>query len=334
MHRRFLTACAVTAAVLCPAPRIASTLPYDYYVIGNPADVKATTRFGIALVGGGKDVDAVFEWMSERAGGGDFVVIRASGDDAYNDYVDHLGQFDSVETLVLKNRAASSDPFVLAKIRGADALFIAGGDQSNYVEYWKETPVANAIQELAKRGVPIGATSAGTAVLGETANAALRGSTRSRQALADPYSAEVSLDHNFLRLPFMDEVMTDQHFVERDRMGRTLAFMARTVAEGWRERSWAIAIDRETAVLIDDTGKARVVANAGHRTPYAYFLRGGKPQVVAPRTPLTYRGIGVDRAAPGSEFDIPTWRGSYVTSYELDVDDGVIKSTQENGAPY
>ena len=64
------------------------------------------------------------------AAGGDFVVIRASGADGYNQYVYDLAPFDSVETLVLKNQAASSDPFVLQTIRNADALFVAGGDQS------------------------------------------------------------------------------------------------------------------------------------------------------------------------------------------------------------
>ena len=35
-------------------------------------------------MGGGTDVDALFTWMSDRAGGGDSVVIRASGADGYN----------------------------------------------------------------------------------------------------------------------------------------------------------------------------------------------------------------------------------------------------------
>ena len=61
------------------------------------------------LMGGGTDVDALFTWMGARAGGGDFVVIRASGADGYNQYVYDLAPFDSVETLVLKNRSASFD---------------------------------------------------------------------------------------------------------------------------------------------------------------------------------------------------------------------------------
>jgi cyanophycinase-like exopeptidase len=51
--------------------------------------------------------------------------------------------------------------------------------KSNYVYYWKGTPVENAIHDLAERGVPIGGTSAGTAILSEFIYAAQRQSVTS-----------------------------------------------------------------------------------------------------------------------------------------------------------
>src|SRR5262245_1848032 len=225
-HLGFATIVAVTLVVsVGGAPRA----QYDYYLTGNAADASGDTAFGLGLMGGGTDVDALFTWMSDRAGGGDFVVIRASGADGYNQYVYDLGDFDSVETLVLKNRAASFDPFVLQTINNAEALFIAGGDQSNYVNYWKGTPVEDAIHALAARGVPIGGTSAGTAILSEFIYAAQRQSVTSAQALADPFDQNITLDRDFLLLPFMQGIITDQHLIERDRLGRTLTFMARVV---------------------------------------------------------------------------------------------------------
>ncbi len=308
---------------------------YDYYLTGNAADAGGETQFGIGLMGGGTDVDALFTWMGERAGGGDFVVIRASGADGYNQYVFDLAPFDSVETLVLKNRAASSDTFVLQTILNAEALFIAGGDQSNYVNYWKGTPVEEAIHTLAARGVPIAGTSAGTAILSEFIYAAQRQSVTSSEALADPFSRNITLDRDFLALPHMQGIITDQHLIERDRLGRTLTFMARIVADGWAAESKAIAIDRETAVLVDgDSGEAIIVANADHPTPHAYFIRGGAPQVVEPKTPLTYMNLDVQRGSPGSTFRLGTWTGTGLASYTLHVADGVITSTQQGGGIY
>ena len=159
-------------AVLFAAASLASTGPalagggYTYAVVGNPADVAATPTPGLALMGGGADVDAAFQWMTARAGGGDFVVIRASGTDAYNPWIYDMGNVDSVATLVIKTRKAAFNPFVVQTIRDAEALFIAGGDQSDYVDGWKGTPVEDAIHFVVSKNAPIGGTSAGLAVYG------------------------------------------------------------------------------------------------------------------------------------------------------------------------
>jgi len=330
---RLALAAAIAAAVAAPVGG-APNARFDYYLTGDGANATGTTTSGIGLMGGGTDVDALFTWMSDRAGGGDFVVIRASGADGYNQYVFDLGHFNSVETLVLKNRAASSDPFVLQTIRNAEALFIAGGDQSNYVNFWKGTPVEDAIHELAARGVPIAGTSAGTAILTEFVYAAQRKSATSVDALANPFNADITLDRDFLNLPHMNGLISDQHLIERDRLGRTLTFMARIVADGWAPESKAIAIDRETAVLVDASGRATIVANADHPTPFAYFIRGGVPEICQPGTPLTYRNLAVFRAQPGSSFDIGAWRGRGGTTYTLNVEAGAVTSTQAGGSIY
>jgi cyanophycinase len=48
-----------------------------------------------------------------------------------------------------------------------EALFIADGDQWNYGRAWGASPVDAAVQELIDRGVTVGGTSAGMAVLGQ-----------------------------------------------------------------------------------------------------------------------------------------------------------------------
>ena len=113
---------------------------YRSYVTGNPEDVGRPTSGLLVLQGGGDDVDENYVRMGAHSGGGDFVVLRASGTDEYNDYIYGLCHCDSVTTLVIEDRSASTDPFVIETIRNAGALFIAGGDQSNYVRYWQDTP--------------------------------------------------------------------------------------------------------------------------------------------------------------------------------------------------
>ncbi len=331
MRLRILSAAALTlffAAVLSAAPP-----KYDYYLTGNGADVTAHTTPGYVLMGGGTDVDEAFTWMSARAGGGDFVVIRATGADGYNQYIYDLGDFDSVETLVIKNREAASDPTVVGVIRNAEALFIAGGDQSDYVNYWKGTPVEDAIREVAAR-CPVGGTSAGLAILGELLYSAQRTSVTSSEALADPYSRNITLDRDFLNLPFMGGIITDSHFVERDRMGRFVTFLARIVKDGWEYMAHGIAVEAQTALLVDERGQATVVANPGHATSFVYMMTGGVPEVCEPRTPLTYRGVQVTRLAPGDGFDLVDWSTRNGTSYTLSAEAGALSSSRPDGGIY
>src|SRR5215208_1799952 len=239
----------------------ASSKPsYEYYVAGNSGNVTRTTSAGLVLMGGGTDVDAAFQWMISKSGGGDFVVIRATGTDAYNPWIyGELGMtVDSAETIIIKNRAAASDPFVVDKIRNAEALFIAGGDQSNYVDLWKGTPVEDAIHYLVTRSVPIGGTSAGLAVMGEFLFSAANGTITSDTALANPYSNKVALDRDFLVLPNMSGIITDSHFVTRDRMGRLLTFLARIVQDGWASTPKGLGIDEKTALGVEPGGRATV----------------------------------------------------------------------------
>src|SRR5437899_353229 len=104
---------------------------YSYFRVGSPNDITTSTTAGTVLMGGGTDVDAAFQWMCQRSGGGDFLVIRATGTDAYNPYIQQLCPGESsVATLIIPNRAAASDPFVVSTIQNAETLFIAGGNQA------------------------------------------------------------------------------------------------------------------------------------------------------------------------------------------------------------
>ena len=323
-----LSVLCLTAVASQPATAANS---YEHFIVGNAADVTRTTQGMLVLDGGGTDIDQVFVRMGAASGGGDFVVIRASGTDAYNPYIYDLCGCDSVETIIFKNRQASFNPFVLERIRNAEALWIAGGDQSDYVNFWKGTPVEDAINAMAARRAPIGGTSAGTAVMSEFVYSAMSAkSLTSSVALADPFSRDLTLDRDFLMLPKLNGLITDQHLQERDRMGRTVAFLARLVTDGWTAQAGAIAADRETALIVDpDTGRSEVVSTPTHPTAFVYFLRPpGPPEVCTPKTPLTYRNIDVYRIGPGGTFDIDKWTGSHGIAYTLSVEAGVLSSSR------
>src|SRR5450830_198269 len=255
----------------------AGKLSYSYFSVGEPAKTpviassdRATTP-SYVLMGGGPDVDQAFQWLIQRADikpgtGGRFVIIRATGTEAYNPYIyysdanggtstlppvnqdgwvggGYLG-LSSVETLVIPSVEAANDLTVNQIVARADVVFIAGGDQSDYIKYWKNTQLDWTLQSLMNKKVPIGGTSAGLAVLGQFDFAALRGTVTSDQALSNPFNKYMSLDPTpqtldptsptsiaggFITPSPLFNTILDAHLDERDRMGRLVTFVSRLI---------------------------------------------------------------------------------------------------------
>jgi cyanophycinase len=322
--------CVLVIAVSLPG--FAAKQTYQYFRVGNANDTTTSTSGGTVLMGGGTDVDAAFQWMCGKSGNGDFLVIRATGTDAYNPYIRTLcPSGNSVATLIIPSVAAANDPFVNSTIQKAEAIWIAGGDQSNYINFWKGTPVEANLNSAIARGVPIGGTSAGMNVLTQFVYSALlpQGVTSS-QALADPYSRYITLDRDFVNITQLAAVIGDPHFVTRDRMGRDLAFLCRIYQNSWSTQPRGISIDEATALLIQPSGSATVV---GAST--AYFLQApGGPQVCQSKTPLTYQNISVYRINASGMFNLQQWTGTGGTSYQVSANAGVLSSTQALGNIY
>ena len=309
---------------------------YKYFRLGNKDDIQTKPTFGIAMMGGGTDLDEAFRWLCSKGNGGDFLILRAHGDDDYNPYVKGLCKVNSVSTLILPDRASAEDPAVAEIIRKAEVVFIAGGDQSNYIRGWQGTPVQTAINDGIASGKPIGGTSAGLAVQGEFVYGCLKDKPddkdlASTDVLPDPYFFRVTLVRDFLKIPHLEHLITDSHFARRDRMGRTLGFLARIMEDGWSSSPREVAIDEKSAVLVEADGKGTVVGTGKG----AYFLRPtAAPEVCEQSTPLTFRGISVNRVPTGGHFDLDSWKGDGGISYSLSVEQGKIVSTQTSNQIY
>ncbi len=311
---------AVSAAL--PVVTNTTTVEQDgalYVRLGNPQNAGTLSGLGgIALEGGGTDIAQVFQWLGGRMGGkGDFLVLRSENDSSYNPYIYKFGGFNSVATLDIPDRAAAMNPAVMQIIESADGLFIGGGSQNEYLDWWQGTPVEQAIGADLARGVPIGGTSAGTDVLGQFIQSAEYNSIASTQALQNPFDPNITLDQQFLptsAFPFLNNTMIDAHFITRDRTGRLLTFLSRVDAAGWspNDRPQGIGINEQTALLITPNGQAQVVSNPGASNPVVeFFATPGLPQTVLPDQPLTWNSIAVDMVSSGGTFNCSNWADSF-----------------------
>ena len=308
-----------------PAPSVVT------YLTGDAGDVTTTATAGLILMGGGTDVDAAIQWFLQRAGGGDVVVIRATGADGYNQYMYDMVAVNSVETIIIDSRAKADLASVTQKIRNAEALFIAGGDQWDYVNYWKNSATEDAINYLINtKHVTVGGTSAGLAVMGSVYYSAQTGSATSAQALSNPYHKYVTLGQNdFIASSFLQNTITDSHYSQRDRQGRHVTFLARMMKDFAYTTIKGIGIDEQTAVCIDQTGTGKVY---GVNT--AYFLQNENlaPETCVSGTPLTWnrsslavKAYKITASLTGNgSFNATSWTFSGGTAYHYYVNNGVL----------
>src|SRR5688572_27920051 len=312
---RILCVAFALICVLASALNAAPKQGFQAFIAGNAADAPPSPALspGLVLMGGGTDVDAAFQWMCQRAGGGDFVVIRTSGTDAYNPYIQQLcPQMDSVETIIITSVTGANSAYVSSHIQNAEALWIAGGDQSTYVNLWRGTAVQTGVNFLLNSKLaPVGGTSAGLAVLSQFIYTGELGSVTSSQTLANPFHRYVTLDRDLFESALGGGKLYDSHLVTRDRMGRSLTSLARIVNNGWAAQPRGIGIDEETAILVTSAGAVKSVG-----TDAAYYLLAHVPaQVLAENTPLTYLTIGIFKLTQGGNFNILTLTGTYAVAY-------------------
>ena len=271
---------------------------HTIFSIGSNTDSQSQALGGVCLMGGATENDEAMRWFLRQANEGDIVVLRTSGGDAYNNYFyAQLGvTINAVRTIVFHNGQASYDPLILQYLAGAEGIWIAGGDQSVYLNYWKNTPLDSIVRhKIQSDHAVIGGTSAGMAILGQAKFTAQSGTVTSSQLLNNPYHPAVVLDTSiFFGLPKMDKVITDTHYDNPDRKGRHLGFMARLATDFSWNIVRGIACDEYTAVCVDSNGMASVYGDYPTYDDNAYFLQmncgiqQATPEVCISNQPLTW----------------------------------------------
>jgi len=303
---------------------------FDYYEIGDLDAPRPGPRApAMMLMGGGEWVPEAFQWWLRQAGNGRVLILRASGADELQErlYRD-IGGTTAVQTLVFDNRRGADDPAVLRVIAAADAIFIAGGDQSRYIRFWKGTALNRALNAHVRAGKPIAGTSAGLAILGGYAYGALDGgSITSAGALADPMGNAVTLDSGFLHMPYLQRVVTDTHFDKRDRLGRLIVFVARAAQESGDPDMVGIGVDEDTALCVEPDGQAQVYSADGQ----------GKVWVVSPGRdadrmvegePLQFHAVAVTVVASGGRLRLDDFQADVDYHAVVDITDGEIEITR------
>lgn len=304
---------------------------YTSFFTGNATNITTIPTFGVCLMGGATESDEAMAWFVEKANGGDVLVLRSSGSDGYNNYLySQLGvSVNSVETLVITSVAGAINPYVLGKIANAELIWFAGGDQFNYVSFFKDNAAETALNNhINIKNAPIGGTSAGMAILGNYYFSAQNGSLTSAQALANPFASNMTIGGNdFLEVPFLENTITDTHYDNPNRKGRQTAFLAR-LTQTLNARSFGIASNEYVAVCVGIDGKAYVYGDFLTYEEFAYFLQTNCnhvfPEIMNANSPLTWNNNGqavkvykvAGTTAGTNYFDLSDWQSGSGGTWE------------------
>lgn len=249
---------------------------YTSYFTGNINDINVAPSGGVCLMGGASEDDNAMTWFLQQANGGDILVLRASGSDGYNDYMySELGvSVNSVETIVFNDSSASNETYIHQKIQQAEAIWFAGGDQWNYISYWRNNTINSLINDaISNRNIIIGGISAGMAIQGGFYFSAQNGTVTSSTALSNPFDNNITVDSlPFISNQYLSDVITDTHYDDPDRKGRHVVFLARILVD-YGIKAKGIACDEHTAVCIDTNGIAKIYGGYPTYDDNVYFIQ-------------------------------------------------------------
>ncbi len=140
---------------------------------------------------------------------------------------------ERADVLYLSDRAAAASPDVLEILDDVSGIFLTGGNQMRLASIVGGTPVARKVRALNQAGAAVAGTSAGASILSShmVAYGASGPSPRMRMA---------QMTAGFGLVP---GVVIDQHFRQRDRIGRLLALVAGS------PELLGVGIDEDTAAL-------------------------------------------------------------------------------------
>jgi cyanophycinase len=149
-----------------------------------------------------------------------------------------------VYRLDIESRQDATTPRAMRILEGASGVFFTGGDQLKITSQVGDTPVYSRVQEIYEQGGVIAGTSAGASAMSETMMVTNNGQASYRIKSGLLMAPGLGLAHDML---------IDQHFAERGRMGRLIGAVSQN------PRVLGIGIDEDTAMILEHDREFRVL---------------------------------------------------------------------------
>jgi cyanophycinase len=195
-----------------------------------------------------------------------------------------------VDSLDFDTRRDCEEKGRLARISQANGIFLTGGNQLRLTTLLGGTAVSRLIRTRNAEGVHVAGTSAGAAVLSEHMIAFGKegGSPRADSVRLAP---GLGLTNRFI---------IDQHFRQRDRLGRLITALA------FNPFAIGIGLDENTAAFIGPDNELEVVGSGGVTVVDAHGLQFSSMDQVEESETVCVLGLAVHVLVAGTTFNLHT----------------------------
>ena len=265
----------------------------------SPAKIEGGQKRGfIVPIGGAEDKegtsDILRRFLEVSGSYGRIVIIPTASklEDTgrrYEKLFKRLGA-NEAKALPLLTRDDAGKQEWLDYIDRANGIFVTGGNQLRLTTILGGTPVAKAIRRAHARGVAVGGTSAGAAILSEHMIAfGAEGNT--------PHAGKVAIVPGF---GLTNRIMIDQHFRQRDRLGRLLTALA------YNPFAVGVGLDEDTAAFIDPDRTLTVVGTGALTIVDASELEHSSIAEAKEGHPVCLTNVRLHVLTKGGTFDLET----------------------------
>jgi len=252
----------------------------------------------LMAIGGAEDKireRVILRAFVEAAGGPDAnVVVLATASEFAETGDRYAGIFeslhaDTVEVLRVRSRedALAAGSGVLDLLEFASGLFITGGSQLRISAALGGTAIADTIRRRHAAGMVVAGTSAGAAILSEHMISMGDSGATPRRRLVQMAKG----------LGLAPELVIDQHFRQRDRLGRLVTALS------YNPDPLGIGVDEDTAAVIH-RGELRVIGSGAVTVLDASGVRYTDSSEVRRGQALSMLGLKLDFLTSGCRYDL------------------------------
>ncbi len=258
----------------------------------------------LIAIGGAEDKTReriILRYFLEAAGGPDAsIVVLATASEVPETGERYADLFlalraENVEVLKIDTRedAVEAGPEARDLLEYATGLFITGGSQLKLSSVLGGTEVAHTIRARHAAGMVVAGTSAGAALLSEHMIALGDSGSTPRRRLV----------HLAKGLGLAPDLVIDQHFRRRDRLGRLLTALS------YNPAPLGLGIDEDTAALIHGSGELSVLGAGAVMVVDASGMRFTDSHAVRRGQPVAMIGLKLDFLTSGCRYDLKARRG-------------------------